>query len=269
MSPSDDADRPGPARSRRPAGPDGRGPTDPEGAARRRGRLGRTLAANGWERAPSGDPAPRGGRPGAAPDRRADRRPGREGARPVGPGPVERGGAGRWPVPERSVLATVLGVPPLFAVGGAAALTVLGVFLDLLRTGRLGTVFTVCYVGGCVLAVAWVRRRSLFGPMVQPPLLPAAAVPLVVLLAGSPRPDTGASERLLTIGAPLVNSFPTMAWTTAAAVALGTARLLVQRTSAQRAPAGPEPVGAEPVSAPRGPDAAPGAGRRPASPEPS
>ncbi len=266
MSPSDDADRPGPPRSRRPAGPDERGPTAPEGAARRRGRLGRTLAAGGWERAPSGDSAPRGGRPGPDPDRRPGREgaAGPEGARPVGPGPVERGGAGRWPVPERSVLATVLGVPPLFAVGGAAALTVLGVFLDLLRTGRLGTVFTVCYVGGCVLAVAWVRRRSLFGPMVQPPLLPAAAVPLVVLLAGSPRPDTGASERLLTIGAPLVNSFPTMAWTTAAAVALGTARLLVQRTPAQRAPAGREPV-----SAPRGPDAAPGAGRRPASPEPS
>ncbi len=267
MSPSDDADRPGPARSRRPAGPDGRGPTAPEGAARRRGRLGRTLAAGGWERAPSGGPAPRGGRPVL--DQRPDRRPGPERARPVArppvaPGPVERGGAGRWPVPERSVIATVLGVPPLFAVGGAAALTVLGVFLDLLRTGRLGTVFTVCYVGGCVLAVAWVRRRSLFGPMVQPPLLLAAAVPLVVLLAGSPRAGTGASERLLTIGAPLVNSFPTMAWTTAAAVALGTARLLVQRTPAPRAP-----VGAEPVSAPCGPDAAPGAGRRPASPEPS
>jgi hypothetical protein len=155
------------------------------------------------------------------------------------------------------VLATVLGVSPLIAVGVAAALTALGVFADLARIGTLGTVFTICYVGGCVLAVAWVRRRSLFAPVVAPPLLLAAAVPVVVLLAGSPRPGTGISERLLTIGAPLVNSFPTMAWTTAAALALGTGRLL-----AQRPPAAEE----EAVSAPRGRDAARGAARRSASP---
>jgi hypothetical protein len=171
-----------------------------------------------------------------------------------------RGEGGRWPVPERSVLATVLGVSPVVAVGLAAGLTALGVFADLARIGTLGTVFTVCYVGSCVLAVTWVRRRSLFGPVVQPPLLPAVAVPVVVLLAGPPRPGSGISERLLTIGAPLVNSFPTMAWTTAAVLALGTGRLLAQR--AERPPATEE----GPVSAPRGRDAARGAARRSASP---
>ena len=175
----------------------------------------------------------------------------------------ERGPGGRWPVPERSLIATVLGVPPLLAVAVAAALTTLGVVVDLLRIGTLGTPFTVCYLVGCVLAVAWVRRRGLFGPVVQPPLLLAAAVPVVVLLAGSPRPGTGISERLLTIGAPLVNSFPTMAWTTGAVVALGTARLLVQRESVEAAR---PPGGRRAISGRSGRAAARGEARRSASP---
>lgn len=167
----------------------------------------------------------------------------RTAARRAGAGRVEvpeRGTRGRWPVPERSVVGTVLGVSPLLAVAVAAGLTTTGVVVDLLRIGMLGAPFTVCYVTGCVLAVAWVRRRGLFGPVVAPPLLLAAAVPAVVLLAGSPRPGTGISDRLLTIGAPLVNSFPTMAATTAAVLALGVGRLLVQRgpAGAARPPRG-------------------------------
>jgi hypothetical protein len=176
----------------------------------------------------------------------------------------ERGPGGRWPVPERSMIATVLGVPPLLAVAVAAALTTLGVVVDLLRIGTLGTPFTVCYLTGCVLAVAWVRRRGLFGPVVQPPLLLAVAVPVVVLLAGSPRPGTGISERLLTIGAPLVNSFPTMAWTTAAVIALGTGRLLVQRESVEAAR---PPGGRRSLSGRSARAAARGEARRSASPE--
>jgi hypothetical protein len=151
---------------------------------------------------------------------------------------------------ERSVIATVLGVPPLAAVGLAAVLTAVGVTVDLVRAGTLGVVFTVCYIAGCVLAVVWVRRSSLFWPMVQPPLLLAVAVPAVVLLAGTPKPGAGVAERLLVIGAPLVNSFPTMAWTTGIVVAIGVTRLLVQR---------------EKVS-PSGRDAARGAARTSRSP---
>ncbi len=156
-------------------------------------------------------------------------------------------------MPDRSVIATVLGVPPLAAVGVAAVLTAIGVLVDLLRAGTLGVVFTICYVVGCVLAVAWVRRSGLFAPMVQPPLLLAVAVPVVVLLAGSPKPGAGVAERLLVIGAPLVNSFPTMAWTTGIVVAIGVARLVVQR---------------EKIS-PSGRDAARGATRTSRSPRPS
>lgn len=141
----------------------------------------------------------------------------------------ERGTGGRWPMADRSVLPTVLGVPPIAAVGLAAALTAIGVLVDLTRIGNLGTVFTICHISGCVLAVIWVRRNGLFGPMVQPPLLVAAAVPVVVLLAGSPRPGQGVAEQLLVIGAPLVNAFPVMAWTTGIVLVLGLLRIVLQR----------------------------------------
>ncbi|NMH98555.1 DUF6542 domain-containing protein [Pseudonocardia acidicola] len=145
--------------------------------------------------------------------------------------------SGRWPVSERSILGTVLGIPPLAAVGVALAFTALGVLVDILRLGTLGTIFKICYFAGCVLAVAWVRRRNLFGPMVQPPLLIAVAVPVVVLLVGSPGPGAGITQKLLVIGAPLINAFPTMAVTTGVVVALGAARLLLQRGDRRGRPA--------------------------------
>jgi hypothetical protein len=182
---------------------------------------------------------------------------------------------GRWPMADRSLMATVLGVPPLVAVGVAALLTAIGAAVDLLRIGSPGTVFTICFIAGCVLAVAWVRRSGLFAPMVQPPLLVAVAVPVVVLLAGSPSPGAGVAERLLVIGAPLVNSFPIMAWGTGAALVLGIVRLVVQRPPkpkpGNRAPAARKPRAAavRPAASerrPRGGDAARGEGRRSASP---
>jgi hypothetical protein len=154
---------------------------------------------------------------------------------------------------DRAAIPSVLGVPPPAAVGLAAVLTAVGVLVDLTRTGTLGAVFTVCFVVGCVLAVVWVRRSGLFGPMVAPPLLLAVAVPAVVLLAGSPKPGAGIAQRLIVIGAPLVNSFPTMAWVTGIVLAIGGSRLVVQR----------ERVNARPGS---GWDAARGEARRSGSP---
>jgi hypothetical protein len=126
-------------------------------------------------------------------------------------------------------MATVLGIHPAPAVGVAAALTAVGVAIDLWRVGTLSTVFTICYLTGCVLATAWVRRSGVFWPMVAPPLLMALAVPAVVLVAGTPRPGAGIAQRLLVIGAPLVNGFPMMAWTTGLVLALGLFRLVTQR----------------------------------------
>ncbi len=167
--------------------------------------------------------------------------------------------AGQWPAGERSLLPSVLGIPPVAAVGLAFGLTALGVFVDLQRIGTVGAVFQALYSTGCVLAVTWVRRRNLFAPLVQPPLLLAVAVPAVALLGdGSSAGDAG--QTLLVVAAPLVNSFPTMAATTAVVLALGVFRLVGQREP--RDGGRPE----RGVSARRDPAAARGAARRPATP---
>jgi len=142
-------------------------------------------------------------------------------------------GAGRPPAPgfpigERSALATVLGLPPVAAFGLGAGGTALGILIDILRIGTVGSAFTALYFVGCVLAVVWVRRRDLFGPMVQPPLLVAVAVPAVVLLAAPPGPGSGITEQLIAVGAPLVNAFPTMITTMAAVLVAGGLRIVFQ-----------------------------------------
>ncbi|HEX3259203.1 MAG TPA: DUF6542 domain-containing protein [Pseudonocardia sp.] len=169
----------------------------------------------------------RGGRDGSSADQHGKRGSGEKGASDVGP--ERERPSGPWPMPDRSLMATVLGVNPAIAVGVAAALTAVGVAIDLLRVGTLGTAFTICYLTGCVLATAWVRRSGVFWPMVAPPLLMALAVPVVVLVAGTPRPGAGIAQRLLVIGAPLVNGFPMMAWTSGLVLALGLFRLVTQR----------------------------------------
>jgi hypothetical protein len=134
-----------------------------------------------------------------------------------------------WPLWERSVIASVLGLPGYAAIGIALGFTGLGVFIDLERINGLGTIFKGCYFTGCLVSVCWVKRRALFGPMVQPPLLLAIAVPGVVLAADGGAANSGLAARLLAIGTPLLNGFPTMAVTTAFVVCIGIVRYLVQR----------------------------------------
>lgn len=135
-----------------------------------------------------------------------------------------------WPVLERSILSSVLGLPGYAAIAIAFGFTGLGVFIDLNRIDGLGVVFKGCYFAGCVLAACWVKRRALFGPLVQPPLLLAIAVPGVVLLtSGGPGDSGGLANNLLNIGAPLLNGFPTMATATTFTLAIGIGRYLMQR----------------------------------------
>jgi hypothetical protein len=106
--------------------------------------------------------------------------------------------------------------------------------------------------------------------MVQPPLLAAVLIPVLVLVVGTPGP--GLTETLLMVGAPLVNAFPTMAVATGTTLLIGLLRLIVQRTGPEDALARLGRIGVrgaatdEPVSAPRGSGAARGAGRRSGSP---
>ncbi|MDN5919334.1 MAG: hypothetical protein L0I76_30265 [Pseudonocardia sp.] len=152
------------------------------------------------------------------------------------PAPTQPGGragkapTGSWPVRERSLVKPVLGIPPVAAVGIAVGLTALGVLVDLLRLGTVGSIFEVGYFLGCVLAVTWVRRRSIFVPAIQPPLLLAVVVPVIAVLIGAPTSEAGTTEHLLMAGAPLVNAFPAMAVTTLVVLLLAGFRLWRQRT---------------------------------------
>lgn len=140
------------------------------------------------------------------------------------------------------------GLPWWSAVLLAMGLSATGVFLDLHRLDTLGRLFQVAYFAGCVLAVVFVQRKGLFGPMVQPPLILGITVPAVVIAEGAPT-SGGLAGRALDVGEPLINGFPTMALTTGVVLAIGLYRLATQRAPedakatprAQRERAVPEP----------------------------
>ncbi len=129
------------------------------------------------------------------------------------------------------------GVPWWAAVLCALGLTAVGVFADIERLNRLGIVFQACYFVGCLLAVVVVQRKGLFGPMAQPPLILAVAVPGVVLAAGSLPTGGGMMATALAVGTPLINGFPTMAITTGLVLVIGAFRLVTQRRPSLRRPA--------------------------------
>ena len=131
-----------------------------------------------------------------------------------------------------SALSTVRGIQWWAAVLLAFGFTGIGVVADLQRINKLGLIFQACYFLGCVLAVLWVQRCGLFGPMVQPPLILAVAVPGVVLTTGGAG-GGGLGAKALAIGTPLINGFPTMAITTGVTVLIGLARILQQRAPRQ------------------------------------
>ncbi|MEY7972822.1 DUF6542 domain-containing protein [Saccharomonospora xinjiangensis] len=122
----------------------------------------------------------------------------------------------------------------------------MGAFVDQVVTDSLSVVFHVCYALGAVGAVLAVQRKSLFGPMVQPPLTMALAVPLVVITASGLPEDSDMLDNALAIGKPLINSFPMMAGTTAATVLVGALRMVKQRASGRSTDAGnAKPANAE------------------------
>lgn len=111
----------------------------------------------------------------------------------------------------------------------AFLMTGTGIGIDLTRADTLTRLFLVFYAVGCVAAVLAVARRSIFTAMVQPPLILAVAVPLVVRVLGGGSTGGGLRNTVLELGLPLVNGFPTMAVTTVVTVVLGLVRMRVQR----------------------------------------
>lgn len=149
---------------------------------------------------------------------------------------------------ERPIVGTRRGLPWWGAVLLAFGLAAIAAWIDIQRQDSLGRIYQAAYVLGCLGAVALVRRRNLFGPMVQPPLVFAVtAIGAVVLnQPGSPF-SAGLKQLLLSVALPLTSNFPTMAITTGAAVAIGLFRLWLQRDPNPRIRsnrAGREPAGA-------------------------
>ena len=116
--------------------------------------------------------------------------------------------------------------------------TAAGAYADLTFNHGLGLPFQCAYAGGCVLAVLLVRRRNLFGPMVQPPLiLLFAASPMAVLMSGASLGSQLVSQALA-FTVPLVNNFEWQAGVTIATVVIGAIRLILTR----KRPPAPEPA---------------------------
>jgi uncharacterized protein DUF6542 len=120
------------------------------------------------------------------------------------------------------------GVPLWGAVLLAAVPTAIGTVLDILIWAQPGMLFKACFFVGCMLAVLLVKRRSVFGPMVQPPLVLTIVMPLLVLITGNGvTADSGLAAKALAVARPLISSFPIMAGATIAALGIGLVRMFI------------------------------------------
>ncbi|NMD57651.1 MULTISPECIES: DUF6542 domain-containing protein [Tsukamurella] len=129
------------------------------------------------------------------------------------------------PVDERSVLATVPGLPWWGAVLTMLVFTAAGALASGEFAGANAGVLAMAV--GAVVAVLGVRNRALFTAMVQPPLIIATAIPLYRWFSlPSPRKT---SQILTDVLFPMISLFPWMFWTTAIVLVIGGARLLQYR----------------------------------------
>jgi hypothetical protein len=129
---------------------------------------------------------------------------------------------------DRALFGNFKGLPWWAAVLIAFVLAIVGTYIDVSSSKTVGTVFAILFFLGCGGAIVFVERRSMFGPIVQPPLILAIVVPLVVVVSDG-MPSGGLSGAALTLGKPLINGFPTMAITTIFTVVVGILRVTRQR----------------------------------------
>ncbi|GHH61879.1 hypothetical protein GCM10017774_88820 [Lentzea cavernae] len=128
----------------------------------------------------------------------------------------------------RAIFGEFKGIPWWAAILAALVPAFIGAFIDINSSKTVGWTFNVVFFVGALAAILLVQRRSLFGPMVQPPLVLAATVPVLVLLTGDVAKG-GLSAMALGLGKPLIDSFPVMAVTTAFTVGLGILRIVLQK----------------------------------------
>jgi hypothetical protein len=116
------------------------------------------------------------------------------------------------------------GLPWWGAVLVAVTGTAIGFAFDAGSSDReLTTVFSICYVLGCILAVLGVRQAGLFTAVIQPPLLLFASVPSAYFLFRGGQLG-GVKDLAINSGYPLVERFPLMFFTSAAVLLIGMAR---------------------------------------------
>jgi hypothetical protein len=125
---------------------------------------------------------------------------------------------------HRSALPRVPGIPWWGAILLAATAAAVGFAFDA-GTGNkeLSSVFAVCYVTGCLLAVLAVRQSGVFTAAIQPPLILFVAVPgAYFLFHGST--IGGLKDILINCGYPLIERFPLMFITSAVVLVIGMIR---------------------------------------------
>ncbi|MFD9703996.1 DUF6542 domain-containing protein [Lentzea sp. NPDC059081] len=128
----------------------------------------------------------------------------------------------------RAIFGEFKGIPWWAAILCALVPAFIGAFIDINSSKTVGWTFNAVFFLGALAGILLVQRRSLFAPMVQPPLILAATVPTLVLLTGGVAKG-GLSAMALGLGKPLIDSFPVMAVTTAVTVALGIVRIVMQK----------------------------------------
>lgn len=128
----------------------------------------------------------------------------------------------------RAMFGSFRGIPWWAAILSALVPAFIGAFIDINSGKTVGWTFIAVFFLGALAAILLVQRRSLFAPMVQPPLILAATVPTLVLLTGGVAKG-GLSSMALGLGKPLIDSFPVMAFTTAVTVVLGIVRMAIQK----------------------------------------
>lgn len=130
---------------------------------------------------------------------------------------------------QRPIVGNAKGLPWWGAVLLAFGVAAIAAWVDMNRQDSLSRIYQGAYILGCVIAVCAVRRRNLFGPMVQPPLVFAITAVGAVVLNQPTGTGSGLKQLIFSVALPLTSNFPTMAVTTGVTVAIGLARLWFQR----------------------------------------
>ncbi|MDX8037252.1 DUF6542 domain-containing protein [Lentzea sp. BCCO 10_0856] len=128
----------------------------------------------------------------------------------------------------RAIFGEFKGIPWWAAILCALVPAFIGAFIDINSSKTVGWTFIAVFFVGALAGILLVQRRSLFAPMVQPPLILAVTVPTLVLFTGGVQKG-GLANMALGLGKPLIDSFPVMAVTTAVTVAFGILRIVLQK----------------------------------------